>query len=65
MNNLGAGIGERLFAARYPSHKKLIRVASWIERIGFASLITYNHSADQLRQGRTNRRLARDHGYIP
>ena len=64
MNNLAAGIGARVLTARYPSHKKLIRTLSWIERIGFATLVTYRNSADHLRQAGTNRRLAREYGYI-
>ena len=63
MNNLGAGIGERLLTARYPSRKKLIRALSWIERIGFASLVTYRNSAHHVRQASANRRLAREYGY--
>jgi hypothetical protein len=64
VNNLAAGIGARVLAARYPTHKKLIRTLSWIERIGFASLVTYRNSADHLRQARTNRRIAQEHGYL-
>ena len=64
VNNVSAGIGSRLLETRYPSHKKLIRALSWIERIGFASFVTYRNSADHIRQARTNHRLAREHGYI-
>lgn len=63
MNNLGAGIAERLLTARHPSHTKLIRTLSWIERIGFASFVTYRNSVDHVRQARANRRLAREYGY--
>lgn len=65
LNNVAAGIGERILLARYPSHKKLIRTLSWIERIGFASLIAYRNTSDHLRQAGTNRRLAVEYGYIP
>jgi hypothetical protein len=64
VNNLAAGISARVLASRYPSHKKLIRTLSWIERIGFASFVTYRNSADHVRQARTNRRLAREYGYV-
>ena len=64
MNNFAAGISARLLEMRYPSHKKLIRTLSWIERIGFASFVTYRNSADHLRQARANRRLAREYGYV-
>jgi hypothetical protein len=49
---------------RYPDRKKLIRVLSWIERIGYASLVTYISAADHLRQASANRRLAREHGFL-
>jgi len=64
LNNAAAGIGARVLETRYPSHKKLIRTLSWIERIGFASFVTYRNSADHIRQARTNRRLAKEHGYV-
>ena len=64
LNNLGAGIGERLLVAKYPHRRKLVRALSWIERIGYASLITYRNTADHLRQAKVNRRLAREHGFI-
>jgi hypothetical protein len=64
VNNVSAGIGARLLETRYPSHKKLIRALSWIERIGMASFVTYRNSADHVRQARTNRRLAWEHGYV-
>ncbi len=64
VNNVAAVTGARLLETRYPSHKKLIRALSWIERIGFASFVTYRNSADHVRQARTNRRIAREHGYI-
>jgi|SRR5687767_5170736 len=64
VNNLSAKIIERLLVARYPHRKTLIRALSWAERIAFASLLTYRTSADHLRQASTNRRLAREFGYI-
>ena len=65
VNNLSATIIERLLIARYPHRKNLIRTLSWIERIAFASLLTYTNSADHFRQASSNRRLARDYGYGP
>jgi hypothetical protein len=65
VNNLSARIAERLLVARYPHRKTLIRTLSWVERIAFASLLTYSNSADHLRQASSNRRLAREYGYIP
>ena len=63
VNNVSAGVVERLLIARYPHRKTLIRALSWAERIAFASLSTYRNSADHIRQASTNRRLARDYGY--
>ncbi len=63
VNNVSAGVVERLLVARYPHRKRLIRALSWAERIAFASLLTYNNSADHIRQASTNRRLAREYGY--
>jgi hypothetical protein len=64
VNNLAVGISARVLASRYPSHGKLIRTLSWIERIGFASFVTYHNSADHVRQARTNRRIARERGFM-
>jgi len=63
VNNLSVRIIERLLVARYPRRKKLIRTLSWIERVAFASAVTYINSADHLRQAAANRRLAREYGY--
>jgi hypothetical protein len=63
LNNVSANVVERLLVARYPQRKRLIRVLSWTERIAFASFLTYNNSADHIRQASTNRRLAREYGY--
>lgn len=64
VNNTSAKIIERLLIARYPHRKKLIRALSWTERIAFASLLTYTNAADHIRQASTNRRLAREYGYV-
>lgn len=63
-NNVGARIVERMLIARYPHRKTLIRTLSWVERIAFASILTYHNSAGHLRQASDNRRLAREHGYM-
>jgi hypothetical protein len=65
INNTASRIGERMLISRYPSHKRLIRTLGWIERIGYASFIAYQNSADHLRQSKENRRLARVYGYSP
>jgi len=63
VNNLSTLVVERVLIARHPRHKTLIRTLSWVERIAFASALTYRNSADHLRQASTNRRLAREYGY--
>jgi hypothetical protein len=62
-NNVGTLVVERLLIARYPHRKTLIRTLSWVERIAFASALTYRNSAEHLRQASRNRRLAREYGY--
>ena len=64
INNAGVGVTERFLTARYPRHAKLIRTASWVERIAFASISAYRNSAAHFRQASTNRRLARENGYV-
>jgi len=63
VNNLGTAGLERVFITRYPKRKTLIRTLSWVERIAFASILTYNNSARHFRQADANRRLALEHGY--
>ena len=62
-NNVGARIVERMLVTRYPHNKRLIRTLSWVERIAFASILTYRNSASHFRQASDNRRLAREYGY--
>jgi hypothetical protein len=62
-NNVSTLVVERFLIARYPRRKTLIRTLSWIERIAFASALTYRNSAGHLRQAAKNRRLAREYGY--
>jgi hypothetical protein len=61
VHNVAVGVVDRLLIARYPERKKLIRTLSWIERIGFASAVTYLNSAKHFRQAGTNRRLIGEH----
>src|SRR5688572_25720627 len=62
-NNVGTRVVERLVIARYPYRKTLIRTLSWVERIAFASVLTYRNSADHLRQASKNRHLAQEYGF--
>jgi hypothetical protein len=63
LNNAAMGVGERWLASRYPHRKTLITTISWIERIAYASILTYRNSAGHLRQAGDNRRLAVEFGY--
>jgi hypothetical protein len=63
VNNLSAQIVGRLLVARYPQRKRLIRTLSWVERIAFATVLTYRNSANHFRQASSNRGLAYEYGY--
>jgi len=54
---------ERMLIDRYPNHPGFIRTLGWIERISFASYMSYRLSADHFRQWRTNEQLAGHYGY--
>jgi len=54
---------ERMLIDRYPNHPGLIRSLGWIERLSFASYMSYRLSADHFRQWRANDRLAGQYGY--
>ena len=63
VNNAAANIFERVLAAKYPQHRKLFKVLSWVERIGFASYVSYMASANHFRQTERNRQMAIQFGY--
>lgn len=63
VNNLTAGVGERLLVARYPTRRKLWRAIGWAERIAFASYLSYVSSAEHWRQIKRNGRLVEQYGY--
>ena len=63
VNNAATAIIERALIKRYPTHRKLVRVLSWTERIAFASYASYNRSAASYRQWELNRERARQLGY--
>jgi hypothetical protein len=63
VNNAAANIFERVLAEKYPQHRKLFKVLSWVERIGFASYVSYMASANHFRQTERNRQLAIQFGY--
>jgi hypothetical protein len=63
INNVAANVFERVLAERYPEHRKLFKVLSWVERIAFASYVSYVASASHFKQTERNRQLAIQHGY--
>ena len=63
INNTAANLFERVLAGRYPQHRKLFKVLSWVERIAFASYVSYAASANHFKQAERNRQLAIQFGY--
>jgi hypothetical protein len=63
INNAAANVFERVLAEKYPQHRKLFKVLSWVERIAFASYVSYAASASHFKQAERNRQLAVQYGY--
>ena len=63
VNNFAANFFERVLAEKYPQHRKLFKVLSWMERIAFASYVSYVASANHFKQAERNRQLAIQYGY--
>jgi hypothetical protein len=63
INNLVERIFERSLIGRHPTHKKLIRSLGWVERISYASFMSYHLSEGHFRQWQENKRLVRQLGY--
>ena len=63
INNVAANVFERVLADKYPQHRKLFKVLSWVERIAFASYVSYVASASHFKQTERNRQLALEYGY--
>jgi hypothetical protein len=63
VQNLSSRLVERALLAKYPEHRKMVKTIGWIQRIGLASLMTYNLSAAHYRQARDNASRARELGY--
>ncbi len=63
INNTAANVFERVLANKYPQHRKLFKVLSWVERVAFASYVSYAASANHFRQTEKNRQLAAQYGY--
>ena len=63
INNTAANVFERVLANKYPQHRKLFKVLSWVERVAFASYVSYAASANHFKQTEKNRQLAAQYGY--
>jgi hypothetical protein len=63
-NNVLTHMMERRLSDRYPEHRKLWKTLSWVERIAFASYVSYKMSAPHFRQWQKNERLARQYGFV-
>jgi len=63
VHNAAAHATVRLLIVRYPEHGRLIRTTGWIERIAFASYITYLQSSGHFQQASRNRDLVRRNGF--
>ena len=63
INNTAANLFERVLAEKYPQHRKLFKVLSWVERVAFASYVSYAASANHFKQTERNRQMAAQYGY--
>ena len=63
INNAATNIFERVLSEKYPQHRKMFKVLSWVERIAFASYVSYMVSANHFEQAERNRQLAVQYGY--
>ena len=63
INNVAANFFERVLAEKYPQHRKLFKTLSWVERIAYASYVSYLASANHFKQAERNRQLALQYGY--
>ena len=63
INNPAANLFERVLANKYPQHRKLFKVLSWVERVAFASYVSYAASANHFKQAERNRQMAAQYGY--
>jgi hypothetical protein len=64
VNNVSTQIFERVLTEKYPQHRKLFKTLGWVERIGFASYVSYLASANHFKQSQRNMEMARERGYL-
>ena len=63
LNNFTSRVFERMMIERYPEHRKIVKAASWIERISFGVYMSYMLSKDHYRQADLNATRAQQLGY--
>ena len=63
LNNFTGRVFERMMLERYPEHRKIVKTASWIERISFGVYMSYMLSKDHYRQAELNATRAQQLGY--
>lgn len=63
VNNAVDQIFERVLTEKYPTHRTLVRTLGWIERISFASYMSYRLSAAHYRQWQLNDATAARMGF--
>ena len=62
-NNVADQVFERMLVNRFPEHRKLVRTLGWIERISFASYMSYRLSDAHYRQASENIARAQQLGF--
>ena len=63
VQNLSSRLVERALLAKYPERRKMVKTIGWIQRIGLASVMSYQLSAAHYRQAGINATRARELGY--
>ncbi len=63
VQNTTSRIVEQALMAKYPEHRKAVKVVGWIQRIGIASLMSYQLAAPHYRQAAMNEQRARQLGF--
>ena len=64
INNVSAQIFERVLTGKYPQHRTLFKTLGWVERIGFASYVSYLASVNHFKQSQLNVEMAKEYGYL-
>lgn len=62
VNNVADQLFERMLLSRFPEHRKLVKTLGWIERVSFASYMSYQLSAQHYRQAGMNAQRAQQMG---